>query len=91
MARSNKVISRYDYLFFLNEFSKEIDELKEKINEVNDNYFSWIDLFLKYKDFQVVTRELLNDLISDIYVKDKDTLDVVFKYDDSFSELINFF
>ncbi len=87
----NKVISRYDYLFFLNEFSKEIDDLKEKISEVDDNYFNWIDLFLKYKDSQVVTRELLNDLISDIYVKEKDTLDVVFKYDDSFSELINFF
>lgn len=87
----NKAISRYDYLFFLDEFSKEIDSLKEKIIEVNNDYFSWIDIFLKYNSCEVITRDLLDDLISDIYIKDDNTLRIIFKYDDSFFELINFF
>ena len=83
-----KILTRDEYLFFLNEFSIEISDIEEKLCSLNDvYYYHFIDLFLKYKNVKVVSRELIVDLVESIYVLENETIEVVFKYDDRYKEM----
>lgn len=86
-----KILVKDEYLFYLNEFSIEISSIEQKINLLcNSKYFEWIDLFLKYKNESNISKEILNDLVDCIYVFKNKDIEVIFKYNDIFTELSSF-
>ena len=86
-----KILIKDEYLFFLNEFSLEISSIEEKISALHTcRYFDWIDLFLKYKNESIISKNMLNDLVDSINVHKNKEIEIIFKYDEIFSKLSSF-
>ena len=92
-------ISEQEY----NEYSKEYCQQIRKIEDNIDNYYKevedlklackndeWIDYFLKYKNINSLSRELIDSLIDNIYVYEGKKIKIKYKYEDEYKHLLNF-
>ena len=58
--------------------SNKIEEMKSRLNvkEVSEvNIYKWIELIKKHRDIKKLDKEILNELISKIYVHEKQVVD----------------
>lgn len=64
------------------------DELEnyEERGEKNN----WIDNFLKYKNITKLTREVVDELIDDIYVYEDGNIEITLRYKDEFKEAMQY-
>ena len=86
-----------------NEYSKEYCQQIRKIEDNIDNYYKdiedlklackndeWIDYFLKNKNINSLSRELIDNLIDNIYVYEGKKIKIKYKYEDEYKHLLNF-
>lgn len=84
------VISKEEYIKLKERFEGEkrnalqkVQELQEKINDAEngqDNTNPFIDNFIKYKNIDKLTREVIVALIDMIYIYENNKIKIVFKY-----------
>lgn len=84
------VISKEEYIKLKERFEGEkcnalqnVQELQEKINDVEngqDNTNPFLDNFIKYKNIDKLTREVIVALIDMIYIYENNKIKIVFKY-----------
>ena len=91
-------ISKEDYLLYVGDYDKNIDNIKNEINALKnvyneniqelkkDNY--WIDHFKKNKNINEVNREIIYDVIDTIYVHEGGNITIKFKYEDEFNKAL---
>ena len=86
-----------------NEYTKEYSSQIRKIEDNIDNYYKelkdleqasmesdWIEHFMKYKNINSLSRELIDSLIDNIYVYENKKIKIKFKYEDEYNYLIDF-
>lgn len=86
-----------------NEYTKEYSSQIRKIEDNIDNYYkelkdleqasmesNWIEHFIKYKNINSLSRELIDSLIDNIYVYENKKIKIKFKYEDEYNYLIDF-
>lgn len=86
-----------------NEYTKEYSSQIRKIEDNIDNYYKelkdleqasmesdWIEHFIKYKNINSLSRELIDSLIDNIYVYENKKIKIKFKYEDEYNYLIDF-
>lgn len=92
-------ISEVEYNEYTEEYSAKIKKIEENIN----NYYkdmleldktikddSWIDNFTKFQNVNELSRELIDNLIDNIYVYEEKKIKIKFKYEDEFEFLLNY-
>lgn len=73
---------------FENNINKYYDELKNFTQASSDN--KWIEHFKKYKNVNSLSRELIDNLIDNIYVYEDKKIRIKFKYEDEYNYLMEF-
>lgn len=86
-----------------NEYTKEYSSQIRKIEDNIDNYYKelkdleqasmesdWIEHFMKYKNINSLSRELIDSLIDNIYIYENKKIKIKFKYEDEYNYLIDF-
>ena len=68
---------------------QHIQEELEKFNK-NDNNSIWIDKFTKYKNITELSKEVVDELIDDIYVHEGKEITIKFKYEDEYQKAIDY-
>lgn len=88
------IITDDEYLSAKATLNSEILANEEKINNLNlllstesDNV-DFINLFKKFKESTKLTRELITELIDDIYIFEDKSIEIAFKHTDTFSEVL---
>ncbi len=92
----DEIISEDDYYQFSNIYDKEINQIVSNINDVKKqqcdisfkNNNDWILEFKKYKNINTLTREMVIDLIDNVYLYEGKRIEVKFKYDDEYKKII---
>ena len=91
-------ISKDDYLLYVGDYDKNIENIKNEINALKnvyneniqelkkDNY--WIDHFKKNKNIKEVNRDIIYDVIDTIYVHEGGNITIKFKYEDEFNKAL---
>lgn len=70
---------------------RQIDlEIEEVLNRKNEG-FLWLDYFSEHRNIEKLTREVAVSLIREIKVYDKNSIEVIFDFDDRFQECIDVF
>ena len=89
------IITKEEYLEYINSEEKTINILTERYNKYKDqlkdeeSIDNKIELFSKineYKDIKVLNKQIIDDLVDDIYVKDGN-VEICFKYQDEYKKL----
>ena len=86
-----------------NEYTKEYGEQIRQFEDNIDEYYNelknfeqassssqWIEHFIKYKNVNSLSRELIDSLIDNIYVYENKKIRIKFKYEDEYNYLIDF-
>lgn len=71
----------------------EITALKEEIRKLSsekEDRVRWVEQFVKCRGFKKLSREILVRLVEEIRVFDKDRIEVIFKFQSEYEELLNF-
>ena len=68
---------------------QHIEEELEKFNK-NDNNSIWIDKFTKYRNITQLSKEVVDELIEDIYVHEGKEITIKFKYEDEYQKAIEY-
>ena len=83
-----------DYMDKIEELSKNINYLNEKISEyakrvekVKDN--PWIESIKKFKCKNELSYEMVNELIDSIEIGADNSITIIFKYRDEYQEILN--
>ncbi len=82
-------ISYTDSIGKMQENIQHIQEELEKFNK-NDNNSIWIDKFTKYKNITELSKEVVDELIDDIYVHEGKEITIKFKYEDEYQKAIDY-
>ena len=90
MDWKKNIISQNDYFIFVENYSKSINEINNKIKEFEDKLNGMKDetidnYIVKYKQFCNITsldREIVDELIETIYVFENNKIEIKFKYND---------
>lgn len=70
------------YLFEINRLNIEIEELdKEKLNSYN---LEWLENFKNIKKIDKIDRNIVDSFISNIYVNEDRSIDVIFRYNEQY-------
>ena len=89
------IITKDEYLEYINSEEKTINILTERHNKYKEqlkdeeNIDNKIELFSKingFKDIKVLNKQIIDDLVDDIYVKDG-KVEICFKYQDEYKKL----
>ena len=82
-------ISYTDSIEKMQENIQHIEEELEKFNK-NDNNSIWIDKFTKYRNITQLSKEVVDELIEDIYVHEGKEITIKFKYEDEYQKAIEY-
>ena len=94
------IITKTEFL----KLSKEIDDKEKSLNESRKLYEStyqenvkrirkydyWIEHYKRNRRIKKITKEVLDELIKIIYVNSDGNISIVFRYQDEFTELLNY-
>ena len=93
------LISKAEYLALKEKFDRQLSQLEasiahikeeiEKYKESTSSENAFITHFLKYKNIDALTREIVVELIEMIYVHEGGTVTVEFKYQDEYQRLLD--
>lgn len=96
----DEIVSKEEYLELKEAFrsgivvlENEIIALKEEIRKLSlekEDQVQWIDQFIQCRGFKKLSRELLMRLVDKIRIYDKDRIEVVFKFQPEYKELLNY-
>lgn len=92
-------ITEEEYNEYTNEYSSHIRKIEDNI----DNYYralkdleqasaesEWMEYFIKYKNINSLSRELIDNLIDNIYIYEGNKIRIKFKYEDEYNYLLDF-
>ena len=89
-----------EYQNNLIEYDNKIKKLEEDINLYTTSYQEtikrirkdeyWISHYKRNRKIKKITREILKELIQNIYVNEDGSIKIVFKYEDEYKELLNY-
>lgn len=92
-------ITEEEYNVYTNEYSSHIRKIEDNI----DNYYralkdleqasaesEWMEYFIKYKNINSLSRELIDNLIDNIYIYEGNKIRIKFKYEDEYNYLLDF-
>ena len=82
-------------LSYTNSISKmevNIQNIHEELDKFskNDDNAIWIDKFTKYKNITELSKEVVDELIDDIYVHEGKEITIKFKYEDEYQKAIEY-
>ena len=96
-------ITKGEYLQYNDDYSSKYEELNTNLNNAKTRYeiinnravlsdeIKWIQEIKKYKNIQTLTKEVIDNLIDTIYIKeDNNNLNIKFKYQDEYLQVIQF-
>ena len=93
-------IDKKEYQNNLIEYDNKIKKLEEEINLYTTSYQEtikrirkdeyWISHYKRNRKIKKITREILKELIQNIYVNEDGSIKIVFKYEDEYKELLNY-
>ena len=90
-------ISQKDYQEYVQIYNIETTEIQNKLQrlkeqqkelskDINNN---WIKSFIKYKNINEITSEIMESLIDTIYVYENNKISIKFKYEDEFKKTLD--
>ena len=95
-----QLIDKKEYEKNLNEYDLEIEKLTEDINLYTSSYQEtisrlrkdeyWISHYKRNRKIKKLTRDVLMELIKNIYVNDDGSIKIIFKYEDEYKELLHY-
>lgn len=90
------VITREEYRELKTSFCSEIKNLKDEIRALEKEIeklakdradkVQWVEQFIEYRGFRELTREILLKLVKEIWIFDKNRIEVVFKFQSEYEE-----
>ncbi len=93
-------IDKKEYQNNLIEYDNKIKKLEEDINLYTTSYQEtikrirkdeyWISHYKRNRKIKKITREILKELIQNIYVNEDGSIKIVFKYEVEYKELLNY-
>ena len=93
-------ISKDEYLHYAKEYEENINNSNKELAIITDTYFnniskykkddSWIEHFKRNKKVKNLSKEILDELIENVFVDFDGNIKVVFKYKDNYKEAIKF-
>jgi hypothetical protein len=87
----NSYLNEYEIkLIKLEQFEKELKEKSKKESYKAEQKREWIQQFKKYKKIQTLTRNIITELVENIYICDNGYVKIIFKYEDCYKEAIEF-
>ena len=80
------------YTNSINQIQKNIQNIQEELAKFNknDNNAIWIDKFTKYRNITELSKEVVDELIDDIYVHEGKEITIKFKYADEYQKAIDY-
>lgn len=94
------IITKSEYLelkesFYseINALEKEIEALQEemeKLAKAKKDKVQWVDQFIAYRGFSELTREILQKLVKEIKIFDKNRIEVVFQFQSEYEEICRY-
>ena len=91
----NDIISQEDFEEFKNDYLYETNKLKKKKEKIESSKFTqnnldWIKKFKHQKKFTDINRSIINEFIDNIYVGDKDEVEISFLYKDQYEDALKY-
>ena len=91
----NDIISQEDFEEFKNDYLYETNKLKQEKEKIESSKFTqnnldWIKKFKHQKKFTNITRSIINEFIDNIYVGDKDEVEISFLYKDQYEDALKY-
>lgn len=93
------MLNEDDYLFIKNNYLEKEKELCKKKSELEKTLFNlknnltkenkYLEEFLKFKNINILTKDLLKLLVKEILVYEDNTIQITFNYMDEYSMLLN--
>ena len=76
----------------MNEIKNNIKNIEEELNKFkkNDNNAIWIDKFVKYKNITQLSKEVIDELVDDIFIHEGKEITIKFKYEDEYQRAIDY-
>lgn len=93
------MISEEDFFEYSKDYNEKIAKIEEKISYFNNeivkiqdkpNDDSWIEKFKKNKNITVLSKEIIDELIDNIYVHEGGNITIVFNYEDEYKNAIEY-
>ena len=91
----NDIISQEDFEEFKNDYLYETNKLKQEKEKIESSKFTqnnldWIKKFKHQKKFTDINRSIINEFIDNIYVGDKDEVEISFLYKDQYEDALKY-
>lgn len=92
-----KKITEEEYTEYSNSYTNVITVIENNINNLYkelDNYIEkeekndWVNNFLKYKNIQKLSRQVIDELIDEIYIYENQKVVIKFRYEDEYKEAV---
>lgn len=80
------------YTNSINKMQENIQNIQEELMKFkkNDDNAIWIDKFIQYKNITELSKEVVDELIEDIYVHEGKQITIKFKYEDEYKKAIDY-
>jgi len=95
-----KLISEEEYWEYTSEYSRNIKDLKEERNKLEDklstinceshNDIKWIEEMKNIKEIKKLNKIMLDELIEDIVIDEQKNIRIIFKCEDKYFEALDF-
>lgn len=92
-------ITEEEYKEYSISYTNSINRIQENIQNIqnelakfnkNDDNAIWIDKFTKYRNITELSKEVVDELIEDIYVHEGKEITIKFKYEDEYQRAIEY-
>lgn len=93
---AKEILTERDFLLYKMEYENEkeqlqfkISTLKSQINDdtiINRKYREWVDKFIKHKELETLTREIVISLIDKIVIHENKVVEIQFKFKNPFQK-----
>ena len=94
------IISKEDYETLKVGMNERIANAKKAIAELNKSKINieagisehqcWLEQFARFKNVNLITREVIVSLVEKIYIYEENEVEVVFNYRDEFKDIVSF-
>lgn len=94
----NELLSKEQYLYFREDYKKQITFLEEQIKKLRERYAAeeenlahncFVETFKRYRTITTLSREVLSELIETIYVEKDGKLKIIFRFQDEFQRALS--
>lgn len=94
----SKIITEEEYILKKEQTENQIKILENQIitlsttlnNNKENTHNNFITTFVKYKNFEKLTKDMVQELVEQINVFGKDKIEITFKFQDEFNEVVDY-